>query len=200
MSRTDDTPLQPWTRSLGYAGLVPFVGCALVMLAVPDDGSRHLAARALLGYGAVILSFLGGVHWGLVLRNAPARAAGMLAIGVVPSLLGWASLLLPFEQAAALQVAAFGGFWLYEHRVLGPELVPPAYLSLRRWLTLGVIASLGLALMAPTLVPAALAVANADRRALRYVVTAERPGGGTYFGGCSASHFIDRSTRVRPLG
>ena len=79
----------------------------------------------------------------------------MLAVGVVPSLIGWITLLLPFETAAAIQVAAFGGFWLYEHRVLGPEILPPAYLALRRWLTLGVVASLGLALMAPSLVPTA---------------------------------------------
>ena len=147
--------LPPWTRVLGYGGLVPFVAGALLMLAVPDAGTRQLAARALIAYGAVILSFLGGVHWGLVLREAPARAAGMLVAGVLPSLVGWAALLLPFDTAAALQVGAFGAFWLYEHRVLGPTVLPPAYLALRRWLTLVVIASLGLALMAPALVPAA---------------------------------------------
>jgi hypothetical protein len=34
-------------------------------------------------------------------------------------------------------------------------VLPADYLALRRWLTLGVIASMGLALMAPSLVPAA---------------------------------------------
>ena len=89
--------LPPWARPLGYGGLVPFVACALVMLAVPDAATRHLAGRALLGYGAVILSFLGGVHWGLVLRGAaPQRAGGLMAAGVVPSLVGWVALLLPW--------------------------------------------------------------------------------------------------------
>jgi hypothetical protein len=78
-----------------------------------------------------------------------------MAAGVVPSLVGWVALLLPFEQAAAVLVAAFGLFWLYEHRVLGAAVLPAEYLALRRWLTLGVVASMGLALMAPTLVPAA---------------------------------------------
>jgi hypothetical protein len=146
--------LPAWARPLGYGGLVPFVACALVMLAVPEDGTRDLAGRALLGYGAVILSFLGGVHWGLVLRGAaPQRAGGLMAAGVVPSLVGWVALLLPFEQATAVLVAAFGLFWLYEHRVLGTAVLPADYLALRRWLTLGVVASMGLALMAPTLVP-----------------------------------------------
>ena len=146
--------LPGWAKPLGYGGLVPFAACALVMLALPDAGTRELAGRALLGYGAVILSFLGGVHWGLVLRGAaPQRAGGLLAAGVVPSLVGWVALLLPFEQAAAVLVAGFGLFWLYEHRVLGPAVLPPDYLALRRWLTLGVVASMGLALMAPSLAP-----------------------------------------------
>jgi hypothetical protein len=149
------TPALPaWARPLGYAGLIPFVACALVMLAVPEAGTRDVAGRALLGYGAVILSFLGGVHWGMVLRGAsPQRAGGLLAAGVVPSLVGWVALLLPFEQAAAVLVGGFGLFWLYEHRVLGPAVLPQDYLALRRWLTLGVVASMGLALMASSLVP-----------------------------------------------
>jgi hypothetical protein len=135
---------------LGYGGLAPFVACALAML-LPEAGMREMASRVLIGYGAVILSFLGGVHWGLVLRAPSPRATGMLAIGVLPSLAGWLTLLLPFEKALAAQVAVFGGFWLYEHRVLGPDIIPPAYLAMRRWLTLAVIASLGLAMMAPSL-------------------------------------------------
>jgi hypothetical protein len=153
----ESTPALPaWARPLGYAGLIPFAACALVMLAVPEAGTRDVAGRALLGYGAVILSFLGGVHWGMVLRGAsPQRAGGLLAAGVVPSLVGWVALLLPFERAAAVLVAGFGLFWLYEHRVLGPAVLPQDYLALRRWLTLGVVASMGLALMAPSLVPSA---------------------------------------------
>lgn len=153
MTVESDTALPPHAAALGFGGLVPFVGCAIVMLAIPETEARHLAARALTAYGAVILSFLGGVHWGLVLRGASSRSATVLVAGVVPSLVGWATLLLPFETAAALQVGAFGGFWLYEHRVLGPAVLPPAYLALRRGLTLVVVASLGLALMAPSLAP-----------------------------------------------
>lgn len=155
MNADDVQSLPGWAKPLGYGGLVPFAACALVMLAMPDAGTRDVAGRALVGYGAVILSFLGGVHWGLALRGvAPQRAGGLLAAGVVPSLVGWVALLLAFEQAAAVLVAGFGLFWLYEHRVLGPAVLPPDYLALRRWLTLGVVASMGLALMAPALVPA----------------------------------------------
>jgi len=146
-------PLPPWTDLLGYAGLVPFVGAALAMLVLPEAGTRELVGRVLAAYGAAILAFLGGVHWGLVLRDRPSDAPRRLGFGVLPSLVGWLALLLPFEQAMAVLVAGFGGFWLYEHRMLGPSVLPAAYLGLRRWLTLIVCASLGLALIAPELVP-----------------------------------------------
>ena len=78
--------------ALGIAGLFPFVaGAALQWFSPP--GWRMLAASALLTYGAVIVSFLGGIHWGLAMRTAtPANAR--LVWGVIPSLLGWLAILL----------------------------------------------------------------------------------------------------------
>ena len=50
---------------------------------------------ALAGYGAVIASFLGGVHWGIAQRS-PADVARFHTLwGVVPSLMAWASMLMP---------------------------------------------------------------------------------------------------------
>lgn len=78
--------------ALGIAGLFPFVaGAALQWFSPP--GWRMLAASALLTYGAVIVSFLGGIHWGLAMRTGtPANAR--LVWGVIPSLLGWLAILL----------------------------------------------------------------------------------------------------------
>src|SRR5512137_2181072 len=121
--------------TLGYAGLLPFVACALAT-ALLDGEARSFAVRALVAYGAVILSFLGAVHWGLLLRRPDAAAPVRLAIGVLPSLAGWFALLLPDRYALALLVVAFAGFWLYEHRVVGTALLPTSYLGLRRYLSL----------------------------------------------------------------
>lgn len=78
--------------AMGIAGLFPFVaGAALQWFSPP--GWRMLAASALLTYGAVIVSFLGGIHWGLAMRGgSPANAR--LVWGVTPSLLGWLAILL----------------------------------------------------------------------------------------------------------
>ena len=147
-STGDDRPLPPAAAALGYAGLVPFVAGALGV-ALLDDGLRAFAARALVAYGAVILSFVGAVHWGLLLgRGADARVPARLLAGVLPSVAGWAALLLQPRHGLALLVASFGVFWLYEHRAVGERLLPAAYLGLRRSLTLAVCALLTLGLVA----------------------------------------------------
>ena len=85
-------------RWLGYAGLIPFVGLALaVALGLTPGAEAH--ARWLIGYAALIASFLGGIHWGLVMRipadAGRSGASGRLAWGVTPSLLAWASWVMP---------------------------------------------------------------------------------------------------------
>ena len=54
-------------------GLLPFLATALLSWIAAEDW-RGVALYALAAYGAVILSFLGAVHWGLALR-APASEA-----------------------------------------------------------------------------------------------------------------------------
>jgi Protein of unknown function (DUF3429) len=87
---------------------------------------RAQSLHALLAYAASILSFLGAIHWGLVMRDqTPAHT--LLVWGVVPSLIAWVALLLP----------ASAGLWLV---VLGlcvclavDQRVYPRY-GLRAWL------------------------------------------------------------------
>ena len=147
MIEAGERPLPAGLAALGYAGLVPFVASVLAIVTL-DGEARQFAVRALVAYGAVILSVLGAVHWGLLLRQADAATPGRLAVGVLPSLAGWVALLLPERHGLALLVVAIGGFWLYEHRVVGPAFLPPGYLDLRRQLSLAVCALLTLALLA----------------------------------------------------
>lgn len=143
-----DPSLPPGASALGYGGLVPFVA-AVLGIALLDGEPRAMAARALLAYGAVILSFLGAVHWGFVLSRPSARAPMLLALGVVPSLVGAVTLAMRPETALVTQMIAFGAMWLYEHRVVGEDLLGKPYLDLRRTLTIGVLGVQLLALLGP---------------------------------------------------
>ena len=53
---------------LGGLGAAPFIGLAG---AIPflNGAPRMFVAQALVAYGATILSFLGGVHWGLAIGS-----------------------------------------------------------------------------------------------------------------------------------
>ena len=63
--------LPPFAVVLGVAGLIPFVACAIGALALRGDDAERVTL-ALIGYGAVILAFLGGVHWGFALPTPDA--------------------------------------------------------------------------------------------------------------------------------
>ena len=89
---------------LAYAGLTPFVGLA-VLLWLVDADLHPFVALALTGYGAVIVSFLGGIHWGIGFRNAARMHNAPLfnfVWGVVPSLLAWIAISIPRSQSAGM--------------------------------------------------------------------------------------------------
>ena len=134
-------------NALGYAGVVPFAAGALG-IAMLEGEARWLVVRALSAYAAVILSFLGAVHWGLLLRRPDPPVATRLLVGVLPALAGWIALLLPGRLGLASLVVAFGGFWLYEHRALPDGWLPDGYLRLRRNLSVAVCSLLALGLLA----------------------------------------------------
>jgi len=135
-------PLPHVALWLGLGGLIPFLAGALgALLGVGAGGSlRPVALAALEAYGAVILSFLGAVHWGFALRAEGAEATstpGRLVLGVVPSLVAWLALLLPGGLALVLLAAGILGTAAVETMAARRGLVPEGYLRLRWGLSLG---------------------------------------------------------------
>ena len=77
---------------LGYAGLLPQLGVVLT-LAAGDPETRFSAMALGYAYAALILSFVGGLWWGLASRD-PARAPDWIWVAaVMPSLVALASAL-----------------------------------------------------------------------------------------------------------
>ena len=140
--------IRTWARWLGYGGLIPFVLPALALLA--SLGPQDPLARILASYGAVILAFLGAVHWGRVLAGKDDRFDPRLrlVVGVLPALAAWGSLAAGPASALGLQAAAFVVLWAFDwaswrHR---PELA--WYRQLRTHLTIGAVLSLLLGALA----------------------------------------------------
>ena len=136
----------PFTATLlGLGGLIPFLLCGFgsVWVLEPVNATRLLAG--LVTYGAVILSFLGAVHWGLALEDDVGLAdRPRLVLGIVPALVAWASLLIflegQTEPALALLAAGFLGVMAVEQRASRAALIPRGYLALRWFLSLVAIA------------------------------------------------------------
>jgi hypothetical protein len=90
----------PLALRLGYAGLVPFVlGALLIWVVLPE--AHPYVTLALSAYAAVIISFLGGIHWGLAMRQDTPAAS--LMWGVVPSLLAWTAVMMVPASGLVIQ-------------------------------------------------------------------------------------------------
>ena len=132
--KTDKPSPSLWARRLGFGGLIPFVGLAVALWLAPPGG-WSLAGVSLLGYGATISSFLGAIHWGLVMREGPAQPVPSLLWGVVPSLLGWVALQLGHAPGLLLIAALIWACFAVD-RVLYPRYQLHAWLPMRLRLTL----------------------------------------------------------------
>jgi hypothetical protein len=116
-----------WAHRLGHAGLIPFVaGAALVWLVHPE--AHPYAVLALATYASVIVSFLGGIHWGVAFRQEQPDPR-LLAWGVVPSLVAWVAVVMPPEAGLVVSGVMLAVCYAVDRRL---------YLAhgLARWLTL----------------------------------------------------------------
>lgn len=131
---------------LGLAGLAPFILASLGALGL-DPEFAHACLVALVAYGGVILAFLGGVHWGLALAAGTDQTLRVqrlrFGLGVVPSLVGWAALLLTLvdwpKTALLLLIAGFLAVTIIEARATRASLMPRNYMMLRWVVSVGVI-------------------------------------------------------------
>jgi len=122
-----------WANRLGYAGLLPFVFLAVAIWVVEPD-HRALLGLALASYGAVIASFLGAIHWGLVMRDSSKQSLTLLGWGVVPSLVAWVAVMLS-SPTDLLALAALLWACFAVDRVIYPRFLLKGWLSMRLILT-----------------------------------------------------------------
>ena len=136
--RTEGDPVPRAAAWLGFAGAVPFA--ALALLSFLTGWPRLLALSALAAYAVAVLSFTGGVQWGLAMDrdHSPAR----LGASVVPALVAWAGFLLGGRPGLWLLAAAFAGLLAYDLHTVRAGAAPSWYPRLRWPLTVIVVACL----------------------------------------------------------
>lgn len=146
---------------LGLAGTIPYFATSLSTVYLAWDLAKELPtgsalldalfinhdqARYLLnileplqlGYGAVIISFLGAIHWGLEYAEKAsdlARTRFRYGMGVAASIVAWPTLLLPIEYGLTTQFMAFVALYFADSRAATRGWTPKWYGQYRFMLT-----------------------------------------------------------------
>lgn len=145
-------------RWLGYGGLAPFIVLAAGSFTAAEYAA--LCRVALVLYGALILGFVGALHWAfaMTLPNlSAAKRNECFTWSVVPALLAWpaamlvamsapissASISFGYNVAAAALIIGLVANYVQDFRLARVALLPAWYLPLRLRLT--VVASVCLA-------------------------------------------------------
>ena len=132
---------------LTYAGVLPFIGCALMplvgMQALWNLGSFDQIAAA---YGLAIVCFLCGAHWGTYLYNRTAAPDNLFITSNVIVVACWFAFLMA-AQAITLFVLilAFLCLLFLDYRLLRAGLLTDYYFRMRTTAT--VIAVVALAIV-----------------------------------------------------
>jgi hypothetical protein len=114
---------------LGHAGLLPFALGALLLWLVRPEAHPYVAL-ALSAYAAVIVSFLGGIHWGLAMRSAQPANNALLVWGVVPSLVAAVAVVMPASAGLVIHGAMLLVCYAVDRRTY-PQAGAAPWLTLR---------------------------------------------------------------------
>jgi hypothetical protein len=133
---------------------VPFAACAVVLLFGKSLGInefRPLALQALTTYAAIIVSFLGGIQWGIgvaTLEDQPQTARSLFLLSVVPSLMAWSMLFLPPSGSRVIVAVFLVGFvWVIDALLHVQQVIPAWFFRLRSIVSCAVLAFLIAALI-----------------------------------------------------
>jgi hypothetical protein len=135
--------IPPSALWLGLLGAIPFLAGAIVQWAIaPRIGPIPVVAASLL-YGAVILSFLGGIRWGTAIGPYGARRQALEFAGsVLPAMVGWIALLLPSAAGLSLLIIGFCMQALWDVIAVEDGRLPAWFGKLRMALTALAVVSL----------------------------------------------------------
>lgn len=146
-SPVDHARIPPVALALGLAGLIPFAAGALVPW-VPDI-APGVGSRLLIGYAAIILTFIGGIRWGTAIGPYDGRRQSAELLGsVLGSLAGLAALFLPPILGLTLLIAGFLLQALWDVTSVEAGRLPAWFGKLRMLLTGGAVLALVLGLIA----------------------------------------------------
>jgi hypothetical protein len=126
---------------LSLVGLLPFAAGSLGawLTGYPDF---VLFINLQMAYGAVILSFVAAIHWGLALARQEAGNWRLLGLPVLPAVAGWIALMIPNGIGLLLLCLGFAGVFFLDLQARRAGRLPAWYSGLRKLLTAAVLLAL----------------------------------------------------------
>ncbi len=116
---------------LTYAGTLPFLCAAAAVRFMPEFGDEIV--RVMMAYGAIILSFLAGIHWAAYLFYAQDCPRNLFITSNVVALLAWAGLLVPAQPLVVLlYVLCFLYVLILDYKLWVRQVYPTWFYVLRR--------------------------------------------------------------------
>ncbi|KAJ6622891.1 hypothetical protein B0H10DRAFT_2011909 [Mycena sp. CBHHK59/15] len=139
----------------GLAGGVPYIGAAATTVYLAHEAGLAAAGalphidpgvaitildQALsvqMTYGAVMLSFLGALHWGMEFAGLGGyKGASRLALGAAPVLFAWPTLALDPTMALVSQWVGFTALWFADSKATTAGWTPAWYSQYRFYLSI----------------------------------------------------------------
>jgi len=139
----------------GLAGALPYLGTSGTVIYLANQASLAaqgalpnidpgvaltLLDRALsiqVTYGAVMLSFLGALHWGMEFSgHGGHKGYRRLMLGAAPVLVGWPTLAMDPTSALMVQWLGFTGLWYADVKATAQGWAPKWYSQYRFYLSL----------------------------------------------------------------
>jgi hypothetical protein len=133
---------QTLAKLLTYAGALPFLAVAAYALAT---GSPATAMEIGVAYGAVIVSFLSGIHWAVYLFFGARCPRNLLLTSNATALLAWLALLIaPSMHALLLLAPCLLYLLILDYKLRLREVIPAWFFVLRCRATAIVVLALAL--------------------------------------------------------
>lgn len=100
---------------LAWLGAAPFIIFALALIFLASDNPLALVAvDGLKTWCALVLSFLGGIRWGLAMKDDPELARPQLLASIIAPGIAWLSLFLPIPYVFGVQALAIAGLGAWD--------------------------------------------------------------------------------------
>lgn len=136
-------------KFLGFAGLIPFVTFSIgSWMPLPYFSD---AIRILIAYAAIILCFMGAIHWGVAMSSVNLQRSKYFIASIIPALTAWLALLAPDILAFIILLCGFIVLLAYDCAVEKSQALPGWYLPMRKKLTFFVVLCLAGSLLSVVL-------------------------------------------------